>query len=56
MNVRLSEDHDKISYLLMDRRVESDRKKDADLGVSGAVTGVRERERTPTEHAGGSAT
>ncbi len=41
MNVRLSEDHDEVSYLLMDRRVESDRKREVDLGVSGAVTGVR---------------
>ncbi len=34
----------------------SDRRRDADLEESGAVIGVREREQTPPEHAGGSAT
>jgi hypothetical protein len=48
--------HNEISYLLTDLRVESDHRRDADLGVSGAVIGVWEREGTPVEHAGGSAT
>jgi hypothetical protein len=48
--------HNESSYLLKDLELGCDRKRDADLEESGAVIGVREWERTPAEHAGGSAT